>query len=242
MNLILPKRFSRRQLLQSGLSGAGLLLTGCGSSLLSETVGQLSEPLNQSIETLLLSQEPVPEFDVAAIEPDKLLINSFNGTPQLAIKDSKERAQFRLSITGQVNNPLRLSLADLEKMPLTSMVIQHVCVEGWAAIVQWGGVRLRDLLMLAQPKNGAKYVYFKSADGYSESWDLTSTLHPQTLMAYQKNGQPLSPENGAPLRLASPIKLGYKQSKWVTEITLVDRLLPNKGYWEDQGYEWFGGL
>ncbi|KAM3092656.1 molybdopterin-dependent oxidoreductase [Phormidesmis sp. 146-35] len=242
MNLILPKRFSRRQLLQSGLSGAGLLLTGCGSSLLSETVGQLSEPLNQSIETLLLSQEPVPEFDVAAIEPDKLLINSFNGTPQLAITDSKERAQFRLSITGQVNNPLRLSLADLEKMPLTSMVIQHVCVEGWAAIVQWGGVRLRDLLMLAQPKNGAKYVYFKSADGYSESWDLTSTLHPQTLMAYQKNGQPLSPENGAPLRLASPIKLGYKQSKWVTEITLVDRLLPNKGYWEDQGYEWFGGL
>ncbi|KAM3100333.1 molybdopterin-dependent oxidoreductase [Phormidesmis sp. 146-12] len=242
MNLILPKRFSRRQLLQAGLSGAGLLLTGCGSSLLSETVGQLSEPLNQSIETLLLSQEPVPEFDVAAIESDKLLINSFNGTPQLAIKDSKERAQFRLSITGQVNNPLRLSLVDLEKMPLTSMVIQHVCVEGWAAIVQWGGVRLRDLLMLAQPKNGAKYVYFKSADGYLESWDLASTLHPQTLMAYQKNGQPLSPENGAPLRLASPIKLGYKQSKWVTEITLVDRLLPNKGYWEDQGYEWFGGL
>jgi DMSO/TMAO reductase YedYZ molybdopterin-dependent catalytic subunit len=236
MNLILPKRFSRRQFIQSGLSGAGLWLSGCGSNLFSETVGQISEPFNQSVEALLLSQKPVPEFAIAAIEPDKLLINSFNGTPQL------DRIQFRLSITGEVNNPLQLSLTDLEKMPLTSMVIQHVCVEGWAAIVQWGGVRLRDLLTLAQPKNGVKYVYFKSADDYSESWDLASTLHPQTLMAYQKNGQPLSPENGAPLRLAAPIKLGYKQSKWVTEIKLVDRLLPSKGYWEDQGYEWFGGL
>lgn len=236
MNLILPKRFSRRQFIQSGLSGAGLLLSGCGSNLFSETVGQISEPFNQSVEALLLSQKPVPEFAIAAIEPDKLLINSFNGTPQI------DRTQFRLSITGEVNNPLQLSLTDLERMPPTSMVIQHVCVEGWAAIVQWGGVRLRDLLTLAQPKNGVKYVYFKSADGYSESWDLASTLHPQTLMAYQKNGQPLSPENGAPLRLAAPIKLGYKQSKWVTEITLVDRLLPSKGYWEDQGYEWFGGL
>jgi DMSO/TMAO reductase YedYZ molybdopterin-dependent catalytic subunit len=62
------------------------------------------------------------------------------------------------------------------------------------------------------------------------------------LMVYQKNGNPLSVENGAPLRLASPIKLGYKQSKWVTRITLVGDLLPKKGYWEDQGYEWFGGL
>jgi DMSO/TMAO reductase YedYZ molybdopterin-dependent catalytic subunit len=127
-------------------------------------------------------------------------------------------------------------------LPFTSMVIRHVCVEGWAAIVQWGGCRLYDLLRLAQPKPSARYVYFQSADGYSESWDLASAVHPQTLMAYQKNGQPLSVDNGAPLRLASPIKLGYKQSKWVTQIRLTSQLLPTKGYWEDQGYEWFGGL
>jgi len=108
--------------------------------------------------------------------------------------------------------------------------------------VQWGGVRLQDLLRLAQPKSNVRYVYFKSADGYYESWDLASALHPQTLMAYQKNRQPLSVDNGAPLRLASPIKLGYKQSKWVTQIMLVSDLMPTKGYWEDQGYEWFAGL
>ena len=228
---------SRRQLLQwSGFSGASLLLGGCATNLFSEQVGQAFEPLNQNLQALLLSQKPVPEFPISAIEPDKLLINTFDTTPQI------DPLQFRLQIQGEVDRPMQLSLADLQTMPLTSMVIRHVCVEGWAAIVQWGGVRLQDLIRLAQPKSNVRYVYFKSADGYYESWDLASAVHPQTLMVYQKNGIPLSIENGAPLRLASPVKLGYKQSKWVTQITLLSDLTPMKGYWEDQGYEWFGGV
>ncbi|MBN3941547.1 molybdopterin-dependent oxidoreductase [Nostoc sp. NMS9] len=238
MSLILPKRtLSRRRLLQlSGLSGVGFLFGGCGTNLFSDNLRQISEPLNQSLEALLLTQKPIPEFPVSAIEADKLLINTFDFTPQI------DPAQFRLIIDGEVNNAMQLSMADIQKLPLTSMVIRHVCVEGWAAIVQWGGVRLRDLVRLVQPKSNVRYVYFKSADGYYESWDLASAIHPQTLMAYQKNGQPLSVDNGAPIRLASPIKLGYKQSKWVTQITFVSNLLPIKGYWEDQGYEWFAGL
>jgi DMSO/TMAO reductase YedYZ molybdopterin-dependent catalytic subunit len=184
----------------------------------------------------MLSQKPVPEFLTSAIEPQKLLVNTFDATPEI------DHARFRLTIDGEVNHPLQLSLVDIQKLPLTSMVIRHICVEGWSAIVQWGGVRLRDLATLVQPKSSVRYVYFKSADGYYESWDIASVLHPQTLMAYQKNGAPLPVENGAPLRLASPIKLGYKQSKWVTQIKFVDNLLPTKGYWEDLGYEWFAGL
>ncbi|XGV97008.1 MAG: molybdopterin-dependent oxidoreductase [Leptolyngbya sp. BL-A-14] len=239
MNLILPKRtLSRRRLLQwSGLSGAGLLLNGCASSLFAEQVGQFSEPLNQRIEALMLSQKPVPEFAASALDPaEKLLVNTFDTTPNL------DPTTFRLTIDGDVDRPMQLSLTDLKKLPLTSMNIRHVCVEGWAAIVQWNGVRLRDLVALVQPKANVRYVYFTSADGYYESWDLASAVHPQTLMAYQRNGQPLTPDNGAPLRLASPIKLGYKQSKWVTQITFLSNLTPMKGYWEDLGYEWFGGV
>lgn len=238
MSLLFPNRtLSRRQLLQlSGLSGMGLLLSGCGTSLFSDTVAQTFEPLNQGLEALLLTQKLIPEYPVSAIEPDKLLINTFDFTPQI------DPVQFRLKIDGEVAQPMQLNMTDIQQLPLTSMVIRHVCVEGWAAIVQWGGVRLRDLIALAQPKSSVRYIYFKSADGYYESWDIASALHPQTLMAYQKNGKPLSVGNGAPIRLASPIKLGYKQSKWVTQITLVDNLLPMKGYWEDQGYEWFAGL
>lgn len=233
-----PRRsLLRRQFLQSGLSSMGLLLSGCGSRLFEDVVGKISEPLNQQVEALLLNpQKPVPEFPPSAIEPEALLVNTFDFTPQIDL------AKFRLTIDGEVNNPISLSVTEIQQMPLTSMIIRHVCVEGWAAIVQWGGVRLQDIVRLAQPKANVRYVYFKSADGYYESWDLASALHPQTLMAYQKNGQPLSVDNGAPMRLASPIKLGYKLSKWVTRITLVSDLLPAKGYWEDQGYEWYAGL
>ena len=224
---------SRRQLLQ--WLGAGLLVNVAGT-LLYDPIGRLSMPVNEGVEALLLSQQPTPEFPIEAIEPNRLIVNSFKGTPAIDL------ANFRLQLTGEVTNKLSLSGADLQAMPFTSMTIRHVCVEGWAAIVQWGGVRLRDLLTSAQLKPSAKYVYFKSADGYYESWDLASAIHPQTLLAYQMNGAPLPPENGAPLRLAAPIKLGYKQSKWVTEIVVTSQLLPKRGYWEDLGYEWFGGL
>ncbi|PSB32012.1 molybdopterin-dependent oxidoreductase [Chlorogloea sp. CCALA 695] len=228
----------RRRFLQlSGFSSLSLLLSGCGIRLFEEVVGQAFEPLNQRLEELLLNpQQPVPEFSISAIEPDALIINSYRFTPKI------DTVKFRLLVEGDVDNPLSLSMADIQQMPHTSMIIRHVCVEGWAAIVQWGGLQLRDIVVLAKPKSNVRYIYFESADGYYESWDIASALHPQTLMAYEKNGQPLPVENGAPLRLASPIKLGYKQSKWVTRIVLVEKLLPIKGYWEDQGYEWFAGL
>jgi DMSO/TMAO reductase YedYZ molybdopterin-dependent catalytic subunit len=232
------RQFSRRRLLQlSGLAGTGMLLNGCGLSRFSQQVGDVADPLNQRVGELLLNpQRLVPEFSPQQIEPEALLINSFNSTPEI------DPAQFKLVINGAVNRPMELTMAQLQQLPLTSMIIRHICVEGWAAIVQWGGVRLRDLAALVQPQASVRYVYFQSADGYSSSWDVASALHPQTLMAYQKNGLPLPIGNGAPLRLAAPIKLGYKQAKWVTQITFVEHLQSKLGYWEDQGYEWFAGL
>lgn len=229
---------TRRKFLQiSGLSSISLLLGGCGTPIFEDVVGTLSEPLNQNFQALLLKpQTLVPEFSPNQIEPEKLIVNTYRFTPAI------DQEKYRLIIDGEVENPLSLTMEDIQNFPLTSMIIRHVCVEGWAAIVQWGGIPLRELVSLAQPKNSVKYVYFQSADGYYSSWDIASALHPQTLLAYQKNGEDLPVENGAPLRLASPIKLGYKQSKWVTRVTLVSSLSRYQGYWEDQGYEWFAGL
>ncbi|GAB1539486.1 molybdopterin-binding protein [Scytonema sp. NUACC21] len=240
MNLIRVNRpqLTRRQFLKvSGVSSIGFLLGGCGTPLFEDVVGKLSEPLNQKVEGLIFNpQKPVPEFSPSEIQPEALLVNSFRFTPVI------DQAKFRLIVDGEVNNPLSLSMTDIQSLPLTSMIIRHVCVEGWAAIVQWAGIRLREIIALAQPQSNVRYAYFKSADGYYSSWDIASASHPQTLLAYQKNGEALPVENGAPLRLASPVKLGYKQSKWVTQITLVSQLSLFKGYWEDQGYEWFAGL
>jgi DMSO/TMAO reductase YedYZ molybdopterin-dependent catalytic subunit len=226
-------KWSRRQILQ--WAGAGLLFNTAGT-LLYDPIGRLIMPINDKLGAVLLSPELVPEYTAAQIQPHQLIINSYNGTPPI------DPQKFRLQIIGQVQKPLSLSLPDLHQMPFTSTTIQQVCVEGWAAVVQWGGVRLGDLLHMAELKTNAKYVYFSSADGYYESWDLASALHPQTMLAYQKNGAPLPPDNGAPLRLSAPIKLGYKLSKWVTEVIVTDRLLPKRGYWEDQGYDWFAGI
>ncbi|KYC43546.1 oxidoreductase [Scytonema hofmannii PCC 7110] len=240
MNIIRVNRpqLTRRQFLNiSGISSIGFLLSGCGTPLFEDVVGKLSEPLNQKVEALLLNpQKPIPEFAPSEIQPEGLLVNSFRYNPII------DRTKYRLIVDGEVNNPLNLSMADIQALPLTSMIIRHVCVEGWAAIVQWAGVRLQEIIALAQPQSNVRYVYFKSADGYYSSWDIASASHPQTLLAYQKNGETLPVENGAPLRLASPVKLGYKQSKWVTQVTLVSQLSLFKGYWEDQGYEWFAGL
>lgn len=228
----------RRQFLKvSGLSSLSLLLGGCGTPLFEDIVGPLSEPLNRKVGELIFNpQKPVPEFYLSQIQPEKLIVNTFRGTPII------DPDKYRLIIDGEVNNPLSLTLAEIHALPQSSMIIRHVCVEGWAAIVQWGGVCLREIIALAEPQANVKFAYFKSADGYYESWDIASALHPQTLLAYEKNGEVLPVDNGAPLRLASPIKLGYKQSKWVTQISLVSGLSLFKGYWEDQGYDWFAGL
>jgi DMSO/TMAO reductase YedYZ molybdopterin-dependent catalytic subunit len=230
---------SRRQAIQLlGMSSIGYLLGSCSNAELAEKVGNLAEPLNQSFEQLLVApQRLIPEFPASSIDPQALIINTYDITPKI------DPAKYQLIVDGEVNHPIQLKLSAIEQLPLTSIIMRHVCVEGWAAIVQWGGVRLRDLAQMVQPQSGVRYVSFQSADKYYESWDLASALHPQTLLAYQKNGSPLPIENGAPLRLAAPIKLGYKQSKWVTRITFSSQI-PNgrKGFWEDQGYEWFAGI
>lgn len=232
--LYLPRR---RFMQVSGLSSLGLLLGGCGASLYDEAIFKATEPLNERVEQFLFKPHKlIPEFPVSAIEPEALLINTFDATPLL------DPQKFRLKVDGEVTYPLSLSLGEIEQMPLTTMTIRHICVEGWSAIVQWAGIQLRELVQRSQPKPTVRYVYFKSADGYYESWDLDSVLHPQTLLAYQKNGQPLPIENGAPLRLASPVKLGYKQSKWITQITFLTNKPKMLGYWEDQGYEWYAGI
>ena len=233
-----PDSLPRRSFLRiAGLTGAGWIVSTAGLTLAEGLAGKLFMPVNDRLDALLLNpQKLIPEFPVSAIEPAALIENTFRFVPRI------DSGAFRLTVDGAVNKPLRLDLTTLQQMPLTSMVIRHVCVEGWAAIVRWGGIRLSDLIALAQPKADVRYVYFQSADGYYESWDLASVLHPQTMLAYQMNGAPLPAKHGAPLRLASPLKLGYKLSKWVTGITLVSELSQQRGYWEDLGYEWFAGL
>jgi DMSO/TMAO reductase YedYZ molybdopterin-dependent catalytic subunit len=75
---------------------------------------------------------------------------------------------------------------------------------------------------------------------YYNGLDLKSAMHPQTILAHTINDQPLAEARGAPLRLYSPVKLGYKLTKYLTRVTFTGKR-PG-GYWEDLGYPWLGGV
>lgn len=146
-----------------------------------------------------------------------------------------------LAVGGLVRKPLRLTLADIMALPSLRYTVKHHCVEGWTAIGTWTGVPLATVAALVEPGQQAKYLRFDSFDSqYYNGWDLTSAMHPQTILAYAYNDRPLMMNHGAPLRLYSPTKLGYKLTKYLTTMTFT-RERPG-GYWEDQGYPWFGGV
>ncbi len=232
-----PSRLNRRQLLDIGLSaGPSLLLGGCALNGFSEAVGHATQPLNERIEALMQGKGKVPEFRRDQVDPQALLVNSFNGVPLL------DPDQYRLRVDGLVKSPLNLDLGGLAALPQYEVVIRHVCVEGWSAVVAWSGARLADVLAQAGLSPVGGYLAIESADEYFETWDIASALHPQTLLATRMNGAPLPAANGAPVRLATPIKLGYKLSKWVTGLKVMAQLEERRGTWEDQGYEWFAGL
>ena len=160
---------------------------------------------------------------------------------ELPIWDEAVRGVWRLEVTGAVRRPLSLTLEDLEKLPRRTQRVNHYCVEGWTAVAVWSGVRVSDLARAAQITDDADYVDFQSFDdGYHESWDIDSALHPQTLVAYGMDGRWLGADHGAPARLHSPIKLGYKSTKYLTRVVFMPRR--NGGYWSDKGYEWYGGV
>ena len=154
--------------------------------------------------------------------------------------DPALRGAWTLEVSGLVKNPLRLTLDTLQRLPSVTQRVNHYCVEGWTAVESWTGVRLSELARVAGALPTAHYVDFQSFDdNYHESWDMPSAMHPQTLVAYGWEGRPLGPAHGAPARLFSPVKLGYKNTKYLTKIVFLPER--NGGYWSDQGYEWYAG-
>jgi len=155
--------------------------------------------------------------------------------------DEAERGAWRLEIGGLVRRPVRLTLAELKELPRTELSLEHFCVEGWSAVAVRTGVRLSELARRAEVSPDARCVDFESFDDdYHESWDVESALHPQTLIVYGQDGRLLEPAFGAPARVYSPVKLGYKCTKYLTRIMFLPAA--NGGYWSDQGYEWYGGV
>lgn len=196
---------------------------------------------------------------LAKLYPDSAITLDYptngNSTPSDAMYQrlvQNRFADYRLPVDGLVDHPQTFDLRQLRALATLRETTRHDCVEGWSVVGKWTGVPLGAFLKLVRPKPSARYVVFHSFDRDQDgtpfygSIDLHQAAHPQTQLALDLNGRPLDPGHGAPVRLWIPTQLGYKSTKWVHRIELVDSFKHigggSGGYWEDNGYEWYAGI
>lgn len=136
---------------------------------------------------------------------------------------------YRLEVSGLVESPLCLSLDELRAMRRQDQTTLHNCIQGWTSIGRWGGVPVRDILARCGPLPGARYLVFRSfgmheqsGKPYYEAVTLDIGYHPQAILAYELNGEPLPVQHGAPLRVRFETKLGFKMVKFLRQIEVID--------------------
>jgi len=237
----------RRAFLEAGATTAvGALATaalgGCNSRGPESASGLLaaSTRWNERVERVLFRHDAM-NVAPAGAQAAGARFPSYFVSDEVPIWDEAEQGPWHLEIGGMVRRPVRLTLGELKDLPRTELRLEHVCVEGWSAVAVRTGVRLSELARRADVSPDARFVDFESFDDdYHESWDIESALHAQTLIVYGQDGRLLDPAFGAPARVYSPVKLGYKCTKYLTRIMFLPAA--NGGYWSDQGYEWYGGV
>jgi DMSO/TMAO reductase YedYZ molybdopterin-dependent catalytic subunit len=188
-------------------------------------------------QTIFSPQRLAPEFArELAVEP------RVNGRVGLM---SPAQPDWTVHVTGKADRHVPLSA--IKALPAYEMTTEFKCVEGWSRVVSWKGVRLADFL--AKYGKASSYVGISTPpdgkdstgreDRYFVGFDRPSAIHPQTLLCYEMNGAPLTEGHGAPLRLVSTVKYGYKCIKRVSVIDLADDRPAD--YWAKRGYDWYGG-
>ena len=195
-------------------------------------------------EALYSGNRRVPTYTKSQITPLK---NNYNGsTPDPGYISGRN-----LTIDG-LDSGLSISLDIRNLMTHFSVheqITRLVCVEGWSAIAWWAGLRFDDLLRAYPPMSQAKWARVESSvnldesgnpEPYFMSIDLATARHPQTLLATHFNGQPLTVDHGAPLRLLVPVKLGLKNVKAITRITYSAE--EARDYWAERGYSRYDGI
>lgn len=233
---------SRRDFLQiSATSLAAAFLAACNSSgpERAEPILKFATRKNEQVERWLFQHTSMDHVSEGALTAGGQFPSYFV-SDAVPAWDAATKGKWKLEIGGMVRTPMTLDLQALMALPGVEQRVDHFCVEGWNAVALFRGVPLHAIATLAGAQPQATIVDFQSFDDdYHESWDIESAVHPQTIIVYAKDGQLLSPAFGAPARVHSPVKLGYKNTKYLTRIEFM--AAPNGGYWTDRGYEWYGG-
>ncbi len=152
-------------------------------------------------------------------------------------------AGWQLQVVQGKNELLKIGIEQIKALPKTEIIYSFKCVEGWDQIQHWAGVKFSDFVEHFGLQEPARLPYISMetpSGGYYVGLDTASAMHPQTLLAYEMNDQPMTEVHGAPLRLIIPVKYGIKNLKRIGKITFSDTR--PRDYWAQQGYDWYSGL
>jgi DMSO/TMAO reductase YedYZ molybdopterin-dependent catalytic subunit len=242
------RNFSRRTLITTGLAATAGASGLAVAARLMNRYGLIppdhggiygpGETLTYAAQRLLTRHSLAREFPRSQISARPFA----NGRPprdeQFKRLQAGRFADWRLSIDGLVARPASLSIDELRSYPSSSQITHLACEEGWSFIAEWIGVPLSTVLDSVGILPKAKYVVYSSMEpGWEDSIDMADALHPQTFVTYGMNGGELPLGHGGPLRLRVPRQLGYKSVKFITRLTVTDKLKESS-----DSYAWYAGI
>ena len=248
-------RMSRRSFLWGGVTIMGLV-AGRQWLITREDNNGVGYPLRRGLEFDEAISKRVFRRDRLAQSFDKLEAGEPKTNGMEGMADDIDAAAWRLQVIGAFGHsePLEIDMETIKALPKHEIITELKCIEGWSQVVHWSGARLIDFMEKYPPKtvSGAApdvknkpedlmpYVGMITPDlGYYVGLDIESALHEQTLLCYEMNGQPLTSDHGAPLRLAIPVKYGIKNIKRIGTITYASAKPAD--FWAERGYDWFAG-
>src|SRR6266849_620250 len=242
-----PGALSRRTLLRNGAIATGIVLAGVvawrfitgGASSSNIAVDQILARFKSKI-------VPPPTPNYGEIRPVQFLSPEITSNDQFYIVSKNlfsdptvDGNSWRLTVDGQVDNPLTLTYQDVLAQPMKQQYESLMCVSNevggqYMSNALWEGIPLMDLLQRAGVKVGATKIVFHAADDYTDSIHLTKALEPTTLLAVRMNGVAVPQEHGFPARMLVPGIYGMKHCKWLTRIEVVN--YDYQGYWQQRGW------
>ena len=144
-------------------------------------------------------------------------------------------ATWDLRVFGSVENEISLSFDELQALPQSEITADIHCVTRWSRFdASFRGVRWSELAKLVSPSPDARFVIAHAEQGFTSNLPLAALEEDDALIAWEADGEPLTPDHGWPLRLVVPSRYFWKSAKWLRGIELSPRDRP--GFWERYGY------
>jgi len=236
----LVEGIDRRRVLRGALSlGALTMLSGCDVTekpAVQDVLRAVSKWNDETQELIFRPNHLAPTFPASQVlKPPRF--NAFYDVEDVKPVDG---ATWKLELAGLVRDKKAWTAEDFYKLPEQEIIIRHICVEGWDYIGQWSGVNLRMFLQTIGADTSAKYIAFRCADGYTETLDMPTALHPQTILATKYAREILPQPFGYPLRLRTSTKLGFKNAKWLVAMEVTNDF--QETHYSKEGFNWFSGI